>query len=331
MKNLHQLIKQGYINKNKHPEHEIFILNYTPKTQYEGFWNETTEQCRGLIINKDEEIISRCFRKFFNYQEIKQKADLLFEHKTPYKIYEKYDGSLGISYFIKEKPFIATRGSFSSDQSIIANKILQEKNIKLDPNLTYLFEIISPENKIVVNYGDKKELVLLAIIETKTNKELELEYYNPGFFSCDVYEQSIGEILNSKKENFEGYVVKFENNFRFKIKLPEYVRLHKIIFNLSTKEIWQNLKTNTELNLENIPDEIFNWIKKTEKEIKNNYSQTQKDCENLFKEIYCENRKEFAKKALENKYSSILFKMYDNKPYDEIIWEKIKPDQQTFN
>ena len=90
----------------------------------------------------------------------------------PFEVYEKLDGSLGILYWLGDEPYIATRGSFESPQAQIATELLRAYDLSgLDRRRTYLFEIIYPENRIVVNYDDRRELVLLAIIDTATGRE----------------------------------------------------------------------------------------------------------------------------------------------------------------
>ncbi len=32
---LNQLIEDGFVQRNKHPNHELYIYNYTAKAQYE--------------------------------------------------------------------------------------------------------------------------------------------------------------------------------------------------------------------------------------------------------------------------------------------------------
>lgn len=332
MNDLEYLIKNGYINKNKHPVYDIYILNYTPKTQYESLWNETTKKCRGLIVDSDNNPISRCFEKFFNYNEVKKEIEFLIQKKENFTIFEKYDGSLGISYFLDGQPRIATRGSFDSVQANKANQILEKKysKVKLDPGLTYLFEIIYPENRIVLDYGELEDLVLLAVIDTKSNKELDLYSCDFGFKTCKKYNCPIENIFNSEIDNFEGYVIRFDNGFRFKVKLSEYVRLHKLIFGLSSRNIWESLKDGKDLDLEGIPDEIFSWIKNTKNKILLEYNDIESSCKNVFSKIFNSERKKFAELATENENSSILFKMYDNKEYQNLIWDKIKPDFYTF-
>lgn len=332
MNELNDLIENGYINKNKHPDQDIYILNYTSKTQYEYFWNDTTKKCRGLIVDANNQPVSRCFEKFFNYKEVEKEVNFLIQKKENFTIFEKYDGSLGISYFINGRPHIATRGSFTSQQAIRANKILESKysNLSLDPSLTYLFEIIYPENRIVLNYGKMEDLVLLAVIDTKTNKELDLEQNSFGFNFCKKYSCSLDHILGKEIDNFEGYVVKFDSGFRFKVKLSEYVRLHKLIFGLSSRDVWESLKDGKSLDLDRVPDEIFSWIKDTKEEILFNYNSLEKRCRETFESIFDKNRKNFAESALKHDFYSVLFRMYDNKNYQDIVWEKVKPNFSTF-
>ncbi|MCU0391918.1 MAG: hypothetical protein MUE81_12430 [Thermoflexibacter sp.] len=59
---LHQLIDEGYIYAQQHPDSELTIYNYSPKAQYERVWNEWTLLCRGLIMDRDYQIIARPFR-----------------------------------------------------------------------------------------------------------------------------------------------------------------------------------------------------------------------------------------------------------------------------
>ena len=53
MIDLQNLIADGYISKRKHPTEDLFILNYTAKTQYKKKWNKTTRACRGLIVDSN--------------------------------------------------------------------------------------------------------------------------------------------------------------------------------------------------------------------------------------------------------------------------------------
>ncbi len=120
---LQQMVNERMVNVVKHPSQNLFIYNYSAKTQYYKVWNVITLIARGLILDENFNIIARPFRKFFNLNE-HSPAEI---PSHPFVVQEKLDGSLGILYWINDKPFIATRSSFDSKQAIHANTILQTK------------------------------------------------------------------------------------------------------------------------------------------------------------------------------------------------------------
>jgi RNA ligase len=245
------------------------------------------------------------------------------------------DGSLGILYWIGDKPFIATRGSFESDQAIYATNILHNRYKYVIPNLdkskTYLFEIIYPENRIVVDYGNVDDLVLLAVIEKETGLDCELEPL--GFPIVKRYDgiKDINELKKLEQKNKEGFVVRFENGFRLKVKFEEYVRLHRILTNVSSRTIWQTLVDGGNLDeiLDRVPDEFYDWVKETRINLEINYRLIEEESNKAFHRFFHwkmgDTRAEFAEYAKKQKYPAILFKMLDKKNYDNIIWRIIEP------
>jgi len=92
---LNELILENYVRVNKHPDRDLFIYNYTAKAQYDRVWNEITLQCRGLILDASGNIIARPFPKFFNLGEMEDQVI----PALPFDVFEKMDGSLGITYW----------------------------------------------------------------------------------------------------------------------------------------------------------------------------------------------------------------------------------------
>ncbi|MFG4004876.1 RNA ligase [Flavobacterium aquidurense] len=322
---LKEMISKNYVRVNKHPQHDLYIYNYTQNAQFERIWNEVTLACRGLILDKNENVIARPFPKFFNLGEIENQIlpDSTFE------VYDKMDGSMGILYWVDDVPFMASRGSFSSIQSDKANEMLHEEYRNswplLDKSKTYLFEIIYPENRIVLDYGASEELVLLAIIDTQSGEEFPLE--DIGFPVVEKYD-GIKDILTLKEmdiANKEGFIIKYANNFRVKIKFDEYLRLHRIITQVSNLNIWEYLKTNQSMEeiLERVPDEFFDWVKETKRDLENKYSVIEVQCESDFKVL--ESRKETALYFMTCQYPGVLFAILNGKNYSEIIWKMIRP------
>jgi RNA ligase len=236
-------------------------------------------------------------------------------------------------YWIGDVPYIATRGSFESEQAIHATSILHMGlalgSISIDDfdrNATYLFEIIYPENRIVVDYGKIDNLYLLAVIDNETGKDLPLQ--DIGFPIVKKYDwtNDFDEIQKLNWENREGFVVRFQNGFRMKIKFEDYRRLHKLLTGVSTKTIWELLRKGKTVNeiVEGVPDEFYRWVRETVEDLASQFSAIENDCFVVFRKDFL-GRKDAASYFKALKYPHILFRMYDGKEYADDIWKMIEP------
>jgi len=325
--------EEGLLHKQTHPTLDLTIWNYSPKVQYEKLWDDITIQCRGLVTNSKGEIVARPFKKFFNYEEHKPE-DIPNEN---YVVYEKMDGSLGILFNYENEWILATRGSFTSPQAIKGKEILNKYDISpLRKDNTYLFEIIYPENRIVVDYGNEEKLVVLGAIHTETDDEVSdsalFTMTGLGFEVVTTY-KTWGEGYDVLKEEIskdkEGYVIRFKNGFRMKIKGDEYIRLHRILTNISNRDIWEYLKYNKPFDelLEKVPDEFNYWVKETVRDFTIRFDNINKDYIEIYENLKSRNldRKEFAIRSKQYRHSNILFNMLDGKEYKQNIWKIIYP------
>ena len=338
---LNQYIAEGLIYANKHKVYDLWILNYTPLTTYGRLWNDYSLACRGLVIDAEGNVIARPFPKFKNFEEHDPSEIDLSE---PYEIFEKMDGSLGILFYYDKAMswLLATRGSFESEQAVEGMNILRSKELNwnaLNKDCTYLFEIIFPTNRIVVNYGNLSDMVLLTKIENKTGYEFSYEdvvrKYHDMFTIVKRYHlpkvMNLGELRVHEVENKEGFVLKFANGFRVKVKFLDYCRLHSIITNVSNVSVWEMLKEGKDLTaiIEDVPDEFYNYVKKVIFDLKSEYIAIELDALHEFIRIYVyenkKDKKEFALEALKCKNSGILFCLYSNKDYSQAIWKQIRP------
>jgi len=332
------LIEDGYIMVNTNQDESLMILNYTRKTQFEKYWNEYTLMARGLIIDREYNVVAIPFPKFFNYEE--HKAEEI--PTTSFEVYDKMDGSLGILFYYRDGWKIATRGSFVSDQAIRAAKILEQYDLDtLEMHSTYLFEIIYPENRIVVDYNGEEKLVLLGITNTTKGYLIDYTYDDmlehmafgnrPKFEIVKRYDgvNSIKELKARNILNQEGYVLRYANGFRMKVKFEDYCRLHSIITNISTKDIWECLRDGKDINelLDRTPDEFDEWVRGQVMILNENYDAQEWSAKDIYNSIrgLVDNKKEFAQLALKFSCSAILFRMFEGKPYDNIIWKMIEP------
>lgn len=347
---LKRMVDEGYVNVQKHPTFDYYIYNYSQTTQFEKKWNEATLQARGLILNGSGEIIARPFKKFFNFQEHQNNQ---IPWNESYTVLEKMDGSLLIGYTGEDgRSYVASRGSFTSDQANWGNQILNLKYsflsdinpcsiIHLCKEYTVLYELLWPSNRIVIDYGDIEDVVTLGMVNKVTGEIVSPDkIYNPSgrYYSIPhIFDVSdIKELLSHEKDNFEGYVVRFESGFTMKVKLDEYVRLHRLVTGVSNVSIWESLKNgdNIESLLKNVPDEFYEWVSVIINDLKSKYSKIESDSIEVYNELNGYERSYIAKKLL-NEYpkhkkvlAHIVFAMMDGKKYNEIIWKMIRPEYQ---
>lgn len=334
---LNEYCEKGLVRKQSHPTLPLIIWNYTPTVQYDNLWDEITIQTRGLITDNEGNVIARPFKKFFNLEEGK------FTPTSEFEVFSKMDGSLGIMFLYSDQMVCATRGSFNSDQSIWMYNFAKKHNYQniIVDGYTYLFEIIYPENRVCVNYGNDERLVLLSIINTKTGQEIE---YDNFFEQFDIVKKFNGIkdytfLKGMVRDNEEGFVVRFSNGDRVKIKGEEYLRLHKIMTNVSTTSIWEmvSLGLNIDDFLSDVPDEFYKKIKSYVSDLKYSYVQISEYCGKLHdgfrygkfndKEIEPTKKEfaEFVKTNIKKELQPIMFSMWEEKPYNQIIWRLIKP------
>ncbi len=324
-------VSKGLVVAQKHATFPLAIFNYSRTCQYDRLWDEVTLNCRGLILDTKGNVIAKPFPKFFNYEE--HTADEI--PNELFDVYEKMDGSLGICFHYADEWHMATRGSFTSEQAIKGRELLEKYDYKngMIPGYTYLFEIIYPENRIVVDYGDVEKLVVLGAYNNRTGEEVSVgEMANEGFEVVTRYNtfgEGFDELKREISNSKEGYVIRFRNGMRMKIKGDEYVRLHRILTNFSTKDIWELLKNGEPLEpfLDRVPDEFDVWVKEVVKDIQIRFETIVKDYNAIFWSIYDDDKKVFAERAKRYPHPSLLFSLYDrkNKSAYDYVWKLLKP------
>jgi RNA ligase len=237
------MVEQGYIRKVVHPQGHLELFNYSEKTTYESIWNDTTRQCRGLILGLGGNVVARPFRKFFGYGEPNApELDL----DAPVTVTDKLDGSMATLFHDGTAWAFATRGSFTSDQALHATEVWRERYepIWLPPaGTTCIFEICYPANRIVVNYGDFDDLILLGARDIATGDEVDsriLEWPGPA---TEVHPYAtLREALEAPpRPGQEGLVVFFpDSGERLKLKQTDYVQIHRLVFGLTARRVWEH-------------------------------------------------------------------------------------------
>lgn len=248
----------GLVTRKTHPKLPLSIYTYTRTAQYTRQWTTATLRCRGLIVDDTSgEIVAWPWPKFFNVAEHGLGHDYAPPlPDEPFEVYDKVDGSLGIVFHYAGRWHAASKGSFASEQALWAQAwISMSDTSRLRPDITYLCEIVYPENRIVVDYGDRQDLVLLGAYNSKGEEGrlswVEADWKPIGSVVRTWPALPLPELVKLAEANTrpdgtptsgistEGYVIRYANGLRAKAKLSEYVRLHKVLTGITERDIWR--------------------------------------------------------------------------------------------
>lgn len=353
---LRAAIDAKHVREQFHPTEPLAILNYTETCVYEDGWNATTLQCRGLIYNTTTgEVVARPFAKFFNYgqpgaAEIPLDADV--------SVTDKVDGSLGIIYRRPSDGFyaVATRGSFTSDQAVHATEVLGDRypDFEPDTDTTYLVEIVYPENRIVLDYGDQDDLILLGAVDIATGVidepaiALQRSGWRGPVTQTFTYRSLADALAAPTRTNAEGFVIRRTSGRldaglgdAVKIKQEDYVALHKIVTGLSARTVWQHLVNGLPIEdlIKPLPDEFHTWVLEVAHELNRSVDRRENELRLAFHDVIADlphvrfvtgdkraAKKEFALVAKQHPDAWALFALYDGKDIRSKVWEEAKPE-----
>ncbi len=265
---LRAALDEGLVRQQEHPDEPLAILNYTERAAYGNAWNPVTLACRGLVYHRPTgRVLARPFPKFFNHG---QSGAAVIELTAPVHVTDKLDGSLGVLYPLPSGGYaVATRGSFASDQALHATEVLRQRYAGFVPaeGLTILVEIVYPANRIVVDYGDVDDLMLLGAVRLADGRIVEAASVSgwPGPVVPTLRARSFAEALAlPPRSNAEGMVVRcLRTDAMVKIKQDDYVALHRIVTGLTERTVWQHLVDGKPLEdlVAPLPDEFHDWVR----------------------------------------------------------------------
>ena len=218
------------------------------------FTDPIVQESRGIIIDLNTlTVVCWPFRKFGNYGE--SYIDEI--DWTTARVQEKIDGSLIKLWYnnLTDTWQWSTNGMINADKALTMNGITSFMTLikratnyrsidydKLDKDKTYLFELVAPEQKIVIAYT----YPYLYHIGTRSNKTGEESNENIGIQKPKEYPlRSLNDCLAAAKSlnpdrelRHEGFVVVDAAWHRMKIKSPEYLYAHR----LSTYKVYTKKK-----------------------------------------------------------------------------------------
>lgn len=255
--NVYTLIEELRKNKyvyEKELNNQISSFNFTKEAFYNKIWDHMTTQARGLFINTQKnQIVARSYNKFFNINEREEtKIEKVVETLSyPVRFYVKYNGFLGLLSLEGEDFFFASKSTDTGPyveyfKTIFYDTFKESQITKIKEKLkkekiTFIFEVIDPQNDPHIIRYDKPKLILLDAIEnTTTYKKIKYEDLKNFADANQIEIKELSDIVNNQeeflstyekikkedyqyqKEYIEGFVIEDESGYMLKIKTEYY-------------------------------------------------------------------------------------------------------------
>lgn len=344
----------GLVTIQHHKEFPLDIYAYGREAVFGNVWDEVTSKCRGIIVHRHTgEVIARPFEKFHNYGSIHAANTfnpvVEADFKTQPAIWEKMDGFMCTLYTWDGVDYIASKGSFHSIHAKWATKWYRD-NVGLrgtfPEGYTPVFEGLHPDLRIVVDYKERTELVLLALIHIETGAELTPPSLSTwaainGVSTPKAFMKTWQEARLDNEHDAEGYVLTWYDPLgqkppkRLKMKFVDYLRLHRMVCGVSPKAVWEALASNSNEIKEwldknnNTPwFEAFigKWVTALQADYDRRYAGASKIYTDAATKLMWAPRKdyalEFAKAPKE--FQSAAFKLLDNQDPSQVLWNQVK-------
>ncbi len=257
-----------------HPTQPLIGLNYTPVAHntlhaFPAGWTPALRLCRGIIFDRDGELVAKPFEKFFNHGEHPETTDLPDE---PFTATVKHDGHLGIIFWYRGAWRITTRGDFESRTSKVGAEMLKryalegrwDERLPCGDNL--LVEIIHPSTRVHLRYRGSR-FILIGAFQRDTLRDLDHDELAAlgKKLRLPVTERwsggSISDLAALTRDlsvrNREGFVVRFRSGLRVKFKFATYINL-MVAEKLSYAYVMNRLLAgNLEKMTVNLPEEVL--------------------------------------------------------------------------
>lgn len=280
------------------------------------------QETRGLILNSGDDwnIVATPFLRFANHGE-SWAASLDW---STARVQEKIDGSLMILWHYAGQWNVSTKGSPNAGGQVDVNpftfrdlfwRIWKDKSYDLnllDPNMTYMMELISPFNRVICEYKNP-DLILLGSRNRNNLTEINASDLKHENLPTPVKEyplSSLDDVIEAAKilkpESGEGFVVVDENFNRIKIKSPAYVLVHHAKEGFGQRRIIDLIRMGETSEVLSYFPEYQTQYDELNQKLNSLVAGLESDYERL---KHIENQKDFAIEAVKTKYSAALFQV----------------------
>lgn len=236
---------------------------YTGRCVYERLWDRFTVLARGLVTDEVRGgLVATPFPKFWNLGE-----NGMAVPPGEFESFEKVDGSLSVIHHHRGSWRACTKGSLDSAQAVWTESRLAATDTRaLVPGATYLAEAVYPENRMVVRYAEAG-LVLLGGYDPQGREfggdEVSAIADTVGWRAAGRYRHASLEALLTEVDTLprsaEGFVLRWPDGTRLKVKGAEYRRIHALIARCTPLDVWRVMEAGDDLEAirRDLPEEFL--------------------------------------------------------------------------
>lgn len=243
---LSEAVARRHVYRNDDPETGLSVFMYSKEAMYDHAWTPFTTIARGLVLHlPTRQVVATPFPKFFNLGEPGAP-----QPHGPFDAFEKSDGTM-VSVFRWQNRWRASgRKQIRSRQIQDAQALIDASDQDaLVPDATYIAEYVSPEHRVVVKYP-RAELVFLAGYDAQGH---ELAYdtvaavahasgHRPARRIPVRTLDELRTLRDALRADAEGFVVRYPDGTRLKLKGDPYLRIHALIADCRPTAIWELLR-----------------------------------------------------------------------------------------
>ena len=331
---LEQLKDEFEINFKEYDDRVVLKYGIQSKPKF----HPLVLECRGIVLSlPDYRVLARGFDRFFNYGEGDDHLSFNWDNCI---VFNKLDGSLCKVYHDGTKWCVSTNGTAFAEGETPMGKTyhdlfveaiggsLEDKFNIVPKSFTYIFELTSPENRIVTRYNETKA-TLLAVRDNDNGcyvgyevveRNMDMLPFTNLVESYDINDaEDVLKFVESRDALDEGVVLyDVDKQMRIKVKNSAYVAIHRLkgegednikgfitlVFKQEQDEFLLYFPEYTDVMLKYV--NAYNGFKLFVNELWNNNK-------------HIENQKEFALKVKDTPVSGILFGLKKGLLMDDLI------------
>ena len=209
---------------------KLSVIKYKKRVFYDNLWNDILEECRGLVVDADFNIVSRPFTKIYNYG-VEKRAPKFGEDELV-DAYQKVNGFMASVTWYNDDVLVSTTGSLDSDfvqyvYDMIGADLPRYREVLVQyPEYTFMFECVHPKDPHII--PELPGMYYIGHRKKTWDSKVEVNNNFADYFNCYApmvsYNVPVRLVIEEAKGcRHEGFVFYHADGRAAKIKSPYYL------------------------------------------------------------------------------------------------------------